>query len=146
MTSGPVTVQSQSSEGEEKSKDLQGNKREISYHESTNGKMKPSLRSLASPKIKGRATGTASSEIEGGATSTPTTASAKAVDPTVGVSDRSPVVSGGAEPIGKVEEEEAIGKKWKQGKKEEGREERNWEVGKFKVSFVFSPFDKPRVL
>ena len=108
--------------------------------------MKPSLRSLASPKIKGRATGTASSEIEREAMGTPTSASAKAIDPAAGVSNRSPVVSGGAELIGKVKEEEAIGKKWKQGKKEEGREERNWEVRKFKVSFVFSPFDKPRVL
>ena len=89
---------------------MQGNKEEISYQRSNKGKMKPSLGLVASP-------GT-----EGGAIGTPTFVSADVVDPTAGVFVCSPMMSGGAEPIGGIKEEEAIGKKKK---KKMGMEIRN---------------------
>jgi hypothetical protein len=101
MTSGSMVVHSQSSGEEGKSKDLQGNKEEISYQRSNKGKMKPSLGLVASP-------GT-----EGGAMGTPTFVSADVMDPAAGVFGCSPMMSGGAEPVGGIKEEEAIGKKKK---------------------------------
>ncbi len=100
--------------------------------------MKPSLGSLASPEIKGGATYTASPRVEEGATGASTITSVDAA----GVSDCSPVVSGGAEPAGGIVEEEAISK---YGNKKIKKKE--IEEAMFKLSFCFlSPFDKPKVL
>jgi hypothetical protein len=128
-----MTVHSQSFGGEGKSKDLQGNKEEISYQGSIRGKTKPSLGSAASPKM------------EGGTTGTSTTASMDTVDLAARVFGCSPVVSGGVEPAEGVAEEEAIGEN--ESKKRKRKEERReiGEVGKFKLLFL-SLFVKSRIL
>ena len=91
-TTDPVTVQSQSSRGNEKSRDLQGNRGEISYHGSTKRKTKPSLGSLASLEIEEGATGVVSLRAKERATGASTTASVDVVDAAPGAFDRSPVV------------------------------------------------------
>jgi hypothetical protein len=90
--------------------------------------VKLSLESLASPEEEGGATDKASLEIEGKATGTSATASAGAMDPVTGVSNRSPVVGGEAGLAGGTEEEETMdkvkNKKKKKKKKKRGGEER----------------------
>ena len=148
VTSDHVTVQSQSSGGGEKSKDLQGNRGEISYHGSTKGKTKPSLGSLALPEIEEGAMGAASPGTERGATGASTTASVDVVDAAPGVFDRSPVVGGGAGLAGATEEEEAMDKvKNKKNIYIMKKKEEKWEIrGGAEASFlVFSLlFDNPK--
>ena len=142
MTSDPVTVQSQSSGGGEKSKDLQGNRGEISYHGSTKGKTKPSLGSLALPEIEEGAMGAASPRTERGATGASATASMDVVDVAPRVSDRSPVVGGGAGLAGGIEEEEVMDKvKNKKKIYIMKKKEEKWEIGGggvLKLPFLFS--------
>ena len=133
MTSSPMTVHSQSSGGEGKSKDLQRNKEEISYQGSTRRKTKPSLGSVASPKM------------EGGTTGTSTTASMDVVDLTAGVFGCLMMVSGGVEPAGGVAEEEAIGENESKKRKRKEKRREIGMVGKFKLLFL-SPFVKSRIL
>jgi hypothetical protein len=87
-----VTVQSQSSRGGEKLRNLNGNNGEISYHGSTKGKTKPSLGSLVLPEKEEGATGVTSLGVEEGTTGTSTIASVDTVNAAPGILDRSPVV------------------------------------------------------
>jgi hypothetical protein len=143
-TSDPVTVQSQSSGGGEKSKDLQGNIGEILYHGSTKGKMKPSLGSLALPEMEEGATSAALPRTEGGATGASTTTSVDVVDAAPEVADRSPVVGGGAGLARGTEEEEAMdkvkNKKKIYNEKERGQERNRGEGCSSFLSCFLSPF------
>ena len=89
-TSDPDTVQSQSSAGKEKSKDLGGNNGELSYHGSIRGKTNPSLGSPNSSEKGEGATSVASPEAEGRTAEASTTASVDTVGTASGDSDLSP--------------------------------------------------------